>query len=279
MKISIVTTVKNGDAFLRECMRSVLRQQADVQLEYIVVDGGSGDRSIAIIKEMQMLVHSGTEGSGVLDVEMHTFFINDRSMYEGLAFGLKKVTGEAVMYINSDDVLQPGAMQHICDIFTKYPKVDWVTGYANQINAGGSMIYRNLPWRYRRPFIEKGIYGRSLPFIQQESCFWREKLHRSIDWGRLSTLKLAGDQYLWMVFAGESELHILPEYIGSHRSHGDQLSHHFRDEYYREFALLAGERKSGEESWKMKMRMVADRICWWLPARVKRLLTNRYLKI
>ena len=281
MKISIVTTVKNGERYLRDCILSVLNQKAEVHLEYLIVDGGSDDGSGSVIKETQELVSSGLLGNGMLSTDLKAFFNTDNSMYEGLGYGLKRVTGDVILYLNSDDILQNDAFRKIKTVFEKYHDVHWVTGYPNQIDESGRVFYKNLPWRYRTDFVLKGYYGTRLPFIQQESCFWKRSLLEGMDWEKFEEFNLAGDQYLWVYFAQQTELRILPEIIGSHRTHGDQLTHKYRESYFVEYrsiidAIVAD--KKPDLRGLERYQVLADRLRWLIPDSIKRVIANHYLK-
>jgi hypothetical protein len=105
-------------------------------------------------------------------------------------------------------------------------------------------------------------------------------LHDQIDWEVLRKFKLAGDQYLWSRFARKAELHIVPEFIGSHRSHGNQLSHQFRKEYFTEYAELTGKKSSlwaRLSDWHPQV--LWDKARWLMPDGMKRIMAGHYLKI
>jgi len=92
------------------------------------------------------------------------------------------------------------------------------------INESSQIVGVRLPFRYKRSFIRKGYYGKILPFIQQESTFWRRELNQEIDFDYLRTLKLAGDYYLWTRFSEVTALFIAESYIGAFRIHKGQQS-------------------------------------------------------
>ncbi len=59
MKISIVTPVLNGEKYIKEAIDSVLEQEGALELEYIIVDGGSTDRTLEILEEYEELYRQG----------------------------------------------------------------------------------------------------------------------------------------------------------------------------------------------------------------------------
>src|ERR1044071_10153093 len=113
-KISIVTTSFNQAEWLEQCMRSVLDQNYP-ELEYIVIDGGSTDGSVDIIRKY---------------ADRLTYWISekDNGMYDGLQKGLSRSTGEIMAWINSDDLFHPGSFMTVTEIFSHYEQVKWLQG-------------------------------------------------------------------------------------------------------------------------------------------------------
>ena len=89
------------------------------------------------------------------------------------------------------------------------------------------IISVQYPYKYRNKLIQSGVYGKSLPFIQQESTFWRRKLLDEIDYDFLRSLKLSGDMYLWLKFSEKYELNIIFSYLSGFKYHSNQLT--FKD--------------------------------------------------
>lgn len=113
MKISIVTISFNQANFLKECIDSVLTQ-ANVEVEYIVVDPGSTDGSREIIRSY---------GENIIQV-----FSPDSGPADGLNKGFAKASGDVFGFINSDDYLLPGALEKIGYHFTKFGLDEFVSG-------------------------------------------------------------------------------------------------------------------------------------------------------
>lgn len=152
-------------------------------------------------------------------------------MYDALAKGLRKSTGDIVGYLNAGDILFPRAFDVLVDVFEN-PEVKWCTGYTSQINGKGQITAAWAPPRYRREFVLNGYYASSsYPHgIQQESTFWRRSLNGHIDFERLTAFRLAGDYYLWTQFAKQEELHSVMSQLGAFLIHPGQLSEQ-RDQY------------------------------------------------
>ena len=96
MKVSLITACYNSAATIRTCFDSVLSQQG-VDLEYIVVDGGSTDGTVDIIKEYSTRSTCSTWLKYISE--------RDRGMYDAINKGIKMATGDVVGILNADDVL------------------------------------------------------------------------------------------------------------------------------------------------------------------------------
>ena len=90
MKISLITVVYNGEAFLQECFNSVMAQTYP-DVEYLVVDGGSTDRTLNIIQENQSHID---------------YFVSekDKGLYDAINKGVQRATGEVIGILNADDL-------------------------------------------------------------------------------------------------------------------------------------------------------------------------------
>jgi glycosyltransferase involved in cell wall biosynthesis len=195
-------------------LQSVLNQTAiksgRLELNYWIVDGGSTDKTIDLVK--------GYEGRGVSFISEP-----DEGMYDALFKGFRQAAGEVCCYINAGDYYHPSAFDIVADIFSTQD-VCWLTGIAVVYNDRSQVVDFHLPKRYFRSFIRAGIYGRMQPHIQQESTFWRTELLELVDWSKFRSLRYAGDLFLWYSFAKEYELRVVKAYLGGFKLHAGQLS-------------------------------------------------------
>lgn len=256
MRVSIITPCFNARTMIRETMASVLGQRAvlagRVELQYIVCDGNSTDGTQAAVREHQApCLELISEG--------------DRGMYDALAKGLGRVTGEVVAYLNAGDYYHPHAFDVLAEVFASQ-EVRWVTGFNAIYNEQGAVTNISLPYRYRPSLFACGAYGRLLPFVQQESTFWRRELQHSLDLQALARLRYAGDAYLWTSFARHGPLHIVQAMLGGFRLHRGQLSE--------DRAAYRAELESFTRAPGIADRAVAavDRVLWLLPPRAKKAL-------
>lgn len=151
MKISIVTISFNQKKYLSQCIDSILNQ-ADCDLEYIVVDPGSTDGSRALIESY---------GEKIIKV-----FAPDKGPADGLNQGFERATGDVYGFINSDDYLLPGALKHINQYFSTKGRDYFVTGQGYTEDAQGQRT-RIQPL----PLTAQTMLHRSAVMFQQATFF------------------------------------------------------------------------------------------------------------
>jgi len=213
--ISIITPCYNAEKYILETVNSVLNQSAILQgrafLEYIICDGGSKDRTIEIVERLK-------------HPSITIISEPDNGMYDALAKGIAQATGSIIAYINAGDFYYDRAFDVVIKLFANN-NIHWLKGMDVHFNESSEVIQVKLPFRYKRSFILSGEYGKVLPYIQQESVFWRSELNDTLDLRELAKFKLAGDYYLWNCFAKNNyELYIVESFLGGFKVHDQQLS-------------------------------------------------------
>ena len=177
--ISIVVPNFNGAKTLRGTLDSLLEQHYP-GLEIIVVDGGSTDDSVAIIREYEAHLASWISEK-------------DRGQSDALNKGFARVTGEVINWLCSDDLLLPGTLAKVGTLFSQDPAIDAVVGAAEFRFLTDGHTERQIPT------IEQfELLPISCPFAQP-SCFFRRRLFEEA--GRLDvSLHYAMDLDLWTRF-------------------------------------------------------------------------------
>lgn len=178
LKISIITPSYNQSAYLEETIESVL-SQAFQNLEYIIIDGGSSDGSVDIIKKNEKYLK---------------YWVSEKDGGQSHAInkGLKYATGEVVNWINSDDYLEAGALKYIASAFED-PARRVICGRSNIIKADqiiaqskGTDLYENN--------LAKSI---GLARIDQPETWFRKAIFDQI--GPLNeSLHFVMDRELWI---------------------------------------------------------------------------------
>lgn len=223
LKISIVTPTFNSEKYLEKCILSIKNQKYD-NFEHIIVDGGSKDGTLDIIKRY--------EGS----YPMKWISEPDEGMYDAINKGFAMASGDIYAWLNSDDYYFPWTFSVVSKAFEK-KKIEWLIGMPSNTKKyeKNDIICQlpNLPTVFCTPLIEKGIYdGRTMPFVQQESCFWSGGLWEKVG-GIENKYKLAGDYFLWKKFAKEARLYTVHCNLASFRIHDNQKSKN-TEAYYAE---------------------------------------------
>jgi glycosyltransferase involved in cell wall biosynthesis len=159
-----VTPSYNQGQFLEQAILSVL-DQGYPNLEYIVIDGGSTDDSVEIIKKHRKhLAYWVSEP--------------DEGQTNAINKGFARSSGQIMNWLNSDDLLLPGALDAVAAAFSRDSAVDFVYGDCDLIDADGKMLIRQRAPEFDRDVM---VYGRSV--LSQPACFWS----RSV-WQKLGAL-------------------------------------------------------------------------------------------
>lgn len=248
---SVITPCFNSEYYIAETIESVLSQAGPFKIQYIVVDGGSTDATLDIIKLYQDKLNDGHYSGKCLGIEFQYISEKDEGMYDAIAKGLRLAKGDICSYINSDDFYLNNAFKTVLSLFSFYTTVNWLTGIPNVYNFFGANFKRNMPFEYRQDFIRKGVYGRDLGHIQQESVFWRTNILQKVDLDKLSKLKLAGDYYLWHEFSKTNKLYIVDSIISGFRTHAGNKSKDI-ERYHDEFNSLVSEKMSLRDKFDLR---------------------------
>lgn len=241
-RISIVTPVLNQAQFLEPALRSVLDQNYP-NLEYIVVDGGSTDGSVDIIRRYADRLHYWVSEP-------------DKGMYDALNKGLAMSTGEVMLWLNSDDMLHPHALDNISRIFSSFEHVHVITGINTAFDERGRVIAAGLP----RNFSKYDVLLNNFEWIQQESTAWRRTLWNKAGGKVDSSLRLAGDLDLWLRFLMLEKLYRCEVLVGGFRFRSGQLSVDQRERYMKEALEITRKMRSSLTSSEKRQLFVLQLI-------------------
>jgi GT2 family glycosyltransferase len=210
---SIVTPSFNQGGYLRECLASVASQGAEV--EHIVIDGGSTDESVDVIK-----THAGRLAYWISE--------RDGGQYDALNKGFGRATGDIFAWLNADDVYFPWTLRTVATLFDQFPEVEWLTTrYPTAIDSDGAMIKVGDIFGFdRKSFFDgmnlAGAGWEADGWIQQESTFWRRSLWERAGGSLRSDMRYAADFELWCRFFKAARLHAVDVPLGTYRYHRTQ---------------------------------------------------------
>jgi glycosyltransferase involved in cell wall biosynthesis len=161
MKISIVTVCHNSDKTIETTILSV-KKQTYKNIEYIIIDGGSQDNTLNIVKKYE----------SVFNDNMHWLSEPDNGLYDAMNKGIKMATGDVIALINSDDLFcDERALEKVMKVFADNPKIDsvyadlfyvsqndtdkivrkWITGRQRKFNLGWHPAHPTL-------YLKKEVY-------------------------------------------------------------------------------------------------------------------------
>ncbi len=195
IRFSIVTPSLNHARFIRRTIESVLGQRGEFDLQYLVVDAGSTDGTLTILREHEASLEWSSEP--------------DQGQADAINKGLRRCGGDVVGWLNSDDVLLPGALERMARVFREDPDVEWVHGRCQIVDESDRRIRRGVEL-YKHLRSQRYSYGSLLTenFISQMTVFWRRPVLDEI--GYLDpSLRFAFDYDLWLRLAQRGD----PVYI------------------------------------------------------------------
>lgn len=202
-KISIVTPSFKQAEFIEQTLVSVI-DQSYPNLEFFVQDGGSEDGTTSVLD--RFAEHLTGWESRV-----------DNGQSHAINRGFSRTSGEIMAWLNSDDILLPGALAYVAEFFNCHPEVDVVYGHRILIDENNQQI-----GRWVMPAHDDQVLSWA-DFVPQETMFWRrriwekaggqidESFHFAIDWDLLVRFRQAG-----ACFAR------LPRFLGGFRIHPQQ---------------------------------------------------------
>ena len=195
---ALVTPSFNQAAFLPACLGSV-RAQEGVVLHHEVRDGGSTDGSVEVLRAAGAGLRwtSGPDGGQVRAVNA----------------GLRELPGEICGFLNSDDVLLPGALVRVAREFERHPEADVIYGRAWFIDAAGGRT-REYP---TLPFDAEALVQHC--FICQPAAFWRRSVHARFGWFDPAYDHTFDYEFWLRLLVRGARFHHLPEFLAASREH------------------------------------------------------------
>jgi len=229
-KISIVIPSFNQGKFIEETINSVLNQAGDFELECVVIDGGSNDNTLEILKK-----YEGKRG-------LRWISEKDSGQSEAINKGFKIATGDVINWLCSDDLLEPGALQKVADFFNKNREAipdgrqaKVVFGQNLFIDENGKFLRHLKSKKFSRDELVKRWNKVYVDFnIPQPSVFVKREILNEI--GYVNEKLLFAMDYEWYLRINKKyEFYFLDEVLSESR-------------YHKEAKSVVAEKKQYEES-------------------------------
>jgi glycosyltransferase involved in cell wall biosynthesis len=199
MLISIVTPSFNQDRYIEETIQSVLSQDYP-HIEYMIVDGGSTDDTVNVIKKYESKLAWWVSES-------------DKGQTDAINKGFARANADILAWINSDDTYEPGAFRSAVKYFQEHPDVGMIYGDCNYINESGKVIgkFNSAQTNYR--YLRQGY-----THIPQQTMFFRADLWKEA--GPLDpSFYFAMDYDLWTRIASRAQIRYIPQTWANFRLH------------------------------------------------------------
>lgn len=197
-KISIVTPSFNQAEFLERTILSVLNQNYP-NLEYIIIDGGSTDGSVEIIKKYEKYL---------------AYWVSEKD--NGQAHAVNKgwalATGQWLGWQNSDDIYLPGAFRKVAAAAQNFPEKDLIYGNIYHIDQADNIT---RDWRFANMSLKASIYGGAIGF---QATFFGKRIVEKC--GFLDeSLEFCMDIEYYMRLVGKAKPLLIREFLGGYRNH------------------------------------------------------------
>lgn len=218
-RITLVTPSYNQAAYLEDTLRSVLLQRDELH-EYFVYDGGSSDGSQQVLERYSDAIDHWESGP-------------DGGQSRALAKGFARASGDVLAWLNSDDVLLPGALRAVRQAFAAHPEVDAVTGYFALCDAAGKLT--RFVWV---PDVSERWLRLGITRINQQATFVRREAYERVG-GLNLELQCVMDTELWYrLFEAGCRWRTVPRHLAARRYHEDMKGSTLEERYRVERARL-----------------------------------------
>jgi glycosyltransferase involved in cell wall biosynthesis len=227
--ITVVTPTFNSEATLGETLQSVRGQSYPGPLEHLVVDGGSTDGTMEIVRAAG-LRHVSEPDRGLT-----------HALNKGIAMARQPVIGS----LNSDDTYLPGTLARVGAAFAGHPESEWVTGRCRIVGGNGQEIRRGVT-AYKNLFLAHHSYGLHLVhnYVSAPATFVRTEALQAVG-GYDERFSHSADYDLWLKLGRRSDPVVLDDTLATFRMDGESLSLTGFERQFEEHAQNAREHGQG----------------------------------
>jgi glycosyltransferase involved in cell wall biosynthesis len=203
-KISIITPSYNQAEFIKRTIDSVLSQKYP-NLEYIVMDGGSTDKTVEILNKYGSKIIWKSE--------------KDKGQGDAINRGFIMATGDLIAYLNSDDTFAPGALKSVSEFYLKNPDSHWFFGKCKIVDEKDKEIRKKIT-AYKNFWLTKYNYQTLLilDYISQPATFWTRGAYKKIgEFNEKEYWEL--DYEYWLRLGKKYEPKFIDKYLANFRVH------------------------------------------------------------
>lgn len=200
---AIATPSLDQDTFVGSAIQSVLEQRYR-HVQYFVQDGASTDSTKTILEDWAKRGLSFTSEP-------------DTGQANAINRGFAHVDGEIMGWLNSDDILLPGSLAAVAQVFDRQPEVDVVYGHRIMIDSDGGEVGRWIMPKHDNDILTWADY------VPQETMFWRRSIWEAVGGALDESFRFALDWDLLLRFRAEGANFLrIPRFIGGFRIHDQQ---------------------------------------------------------
>lgn len=212
LTFSIVTPSYNQGEFLAQTIESVLGQRGDFRIDYLIMDGGSRDGSVEIIRKYEGLLQRGEWPVACAGIRFRWTSGKDAGQADAIMKGFAKAEGEILAWLNSDDTYLPDALKAAALCFEKEPDLALLYGDAYYCDSAGAVVgkYRTDDFDLDR----LAYYN----IICQPSAFFRRGAFEAAG-GLDRSLSYAMDFDLWIRLGKGFSCRHLAQFLSVYRLH------------------------------------------------------------
>lgn len=205
MQLSIITPVYNSERFIESCVRSVVEQNCP-DVEHLIIDGGSTDRTMEIVKTYA-------------DLHPHIRWLSekDKGQSDAMNKGLRLARGSLIGFLNADDFYEPDALPAARQILETLPEPSLLIGNCNVIDETGELLWLNRPdtsyyqllqvWRFKMP-------------NNPSSYFYHRSLHERIGEFDIDEHYVMDYEFLLKAFRASNVVYV-DKTFGNYRMYAD----------------------------------------------------------
>jgi glycosyltransferase involved in cell wall biosynthesis len=210
--ISIVTPSCNQGAFLAETIESVIAQQGEFSIDYVIVDADSSDNSVEIIRKYDVLLQTGEWPVACRGIDFRWVSERDTGQTDALMKGFRMSHGEVMAWLCSDDTYLPGALQTVATYLGEHPDIGLIYGDAHYVDSSGAAISSY----HTEEFDLVRLAAANI--ISQPAAFFRRDAFTAVG-GLNETLGFVMDYDLWIRIGRRFPCRYIQHLLATYRLH------------------------------------------------------------